>query len=188
MRMLGAERQAAAKGGTPNKRTLVLAAQAEAAVAVAAGEEPIDYMLRIMRDPTVEQSRRDAMAKAAAPYRRPQLQAVAHKHLNADGSPIVPTVNLTIMQPPEPKQPEQTEKVARADAATSDAIATGACAGLPNIGRLAVRVDSTSFTSAHDPNWPFNNASFGCRHHLSSYPEEPRGSPALKGVNRPDQG
>jgi hypothetical protein len=38
------------------------------------------------------------MAKAAAPYRHPQLAAVAHRHMNADGSPIVPTVNLTIMQ------------------------------------------------------------------------------------------
>jgi hypothetical protein len=89
--------------GTPNKKTSVLAAKAEAEVGGACGEEPIDYMLRIMRDPTVEPARRDAMAKACAPYRHPQLQAVAHKHLNADGSPIVPTVNLTIMQPPEPK-------------------------------------------------------------------------------------
>ena len=90
--------------GTPNKKTSVLAAQAEAAVAVADGEEtPIDYMLRIMRDPTVEPARRDAMGKAAAPYRHPQLQAVAHKHLNADGTPIAPTVIVTIMQPPEPK-------------------------------------------------------------------------------------
>jgi hypothetical protein len=68
------------KRGTPNKRTSVLAAQAEAADAVASGEEPIDYMLRVINDPTVEHSRRDAMAKAAAPYRHPQLQAVAHKH------------------------------------------------------------------------------------------------------------
>jgi hypothetical protein len=88
--------------GTPNKKTSVLAAQAEAAVAVADGEEtPIDYMLRIMRDPTVEPARRDAMGKAAAPYRHPQLQAVAHKHLNADGTPIAPTVIVRIMQPPE---------------------------------------------------------------------------------------
>jgi hypothetical protein len=43
------------------------------------------------------------MAKAAAPYRHPQLQAVAHKYLNSDGSPIGPTVTVTIMQPPEPK-------------------------------------------------------------------------------------
>ena len=92
------------KKGTPNKKPSVLAAQAEATVAVADGEEtPIDYMLRIMNDPTVEPARRDAMAKAAAPYRHPQLQAVAHKHMNDDGTPIVPTVKLTIMQSPPPK-------------------------------------------------------------------------------------
>ena len=81
----------------------MLAAQAETAVAIAAGEEPIDYMLRVMRDPTVEPTRRDVMARAAAPYRHPQLQAVAHKYLNTDGTPIAPTVNVTIMQPPEPR-------------------------------------------------------------------------------------
>jgi hypothetical protein len=85
------------------KRTSVLAAQTEAAVSVAAGEEPIEYMLKIMRDPSVEPARRDAMAKAAAPYRHPQLQALAHKHLNADGTPIAPVVNLTVMQLPEPR-------------------------------------------------------------------------------------
>jgi hypothetical protein len=60
------------KKGTPNKRASVFAAQAEAAVAVATGEEPVDYMLRIMRDPSVEPARRDIMARAAASYRHPQ--------------------------------------------------------------------------------------------------------------------
>ena len=46
------------------------------------------------------------MAKAAAPYRHPQLAAVAHRHTNADGSPIVPTVNLTIMQARRPAPAE----------------------------------------------------------------------------------
>jgi hypothetical protein len=91
------------KKGTPNKKTSVLAAQAEAVVAVAGGEEPIQYMLRIMNDSTVEVARRDAMARAAAPYRHPQLQAVAHKHLDAKGKPIAPVITVTIMQPPAPK-------------------------------------------------------------------------------------
>jgi hypothetical protein len=83
----------------------VLAAQAEAAVAVstghaAAGEEPIDYMLKIMRDPSVEPARRDAMAKAAAPYRHPQLQAVAHKLVDSAGNPLAPVINLTVSTPP----------------------------------------------------------------------------------------
>jgi hypothetical protein len=71
-------------------------------------------MLEVMRDPTADQTRRDMMAKAAAPYRHPQLQAVAHKHLNADGTPIAPTVIVTIMQPPEPK-PQLTSVGPRSD-------------------------------------------------------------------------
>jgi hypothetical protein len=91
------------KKGTPNKKISVLAAQAEAAVAVATGEEPIDYMLKIMRDPSVEPARRDAMVKAAAPYRHPQLQAVAHKHFDDKGRPITPTITVRIMKAPAPK-------------------------------------------------------------------------------------
>ena len=80
-------------------------AQAEVAAAVSANEglQPLEYMLQVMRDPSASEARRDMMAKAAAPYRHPQLQAVAHKHLNADGTPIGPRVNLTIMQPSEPR-------------------------------------------------------------------------------------
>jgi len=51
---------------------------------------PLDYMLRVMRDPATEPHRRDAMAKAAAPYVHPQLQAVAPRHLDAKGHPIAP--------------------------------------------------------------------------------------------------
>ena len=91
------------KKGTPNKKTSVLAAQAEAVVAVAGGEEPIQYMLRIMNDPSVEPARRDSMARAAAPYRHAQLQAIAHRHLDSKGRPIAPVITVTVMQPPAPK-------------------------------------------------------------------------------------
>jgi len=40
---------------------------------------PLDYMIRVVRDPTTEPDRRDAMAKAAAPYIHPALAAVAHR-------------------------------------------------------------------------------------------------------------
>jgi hypothetical protein len=40
---------------------------------------------------------------AAAPYVHPTLAAVAHKHLDSRGRPIVPTVVVRIMQPPEPR-------------------------------------------------------------------------------------
>jgi hypothetical protein len=64
--------------GTPNRRTAEMRAKM-----AASGEMPLAYMMRIMRDPTTEPHRRDAMAKAAAPYVHPTLAAVAHKHLDA---------------------------------------------------------------------------------------------------------
>ena len=89
--------------GTPNRKTVEKRLAEEQARKISSDLEPLEYMLEVMRDPTADQTRRDMMAKAAAPYRHPQLQAVAHKYLNADGSPIAPTVTVTIMQPPEPK-------------------------------------------------------------------------------------
>jgi hypothetical protein len=40
---------------------------------IAEGETPVDYMLRVMRDPKAAPGRRDTMAKSATPYlhRRP---------------------------------------------------------------------------------------------------------------------
>ena len=67
------ERRGGRKKGTPNKKTAAM--QAEIA---ASGETPLQYMLRILRDESVEPSRRDAMARSAAPYVHPQLSAVKH--------------------------------------------------------------------------------------------------------------
>jgi hypothetical protein len=61
--------------GSKNKRTLEL----QEAVA-ASGETPLDYMLRVMRDPTVEHDRRDEMAKACAPYLHARLSQVESKN------------------------------------------------------------------------------------------------------------
>jgi hypothetical protein len=88
--------------GTPNRRTAEMRAEM-----AASGEMPLDYMLRIMRDPTTQPHRRDAMAKAAAPYVHPTLAAVAHKHLDAQGQPMAPVVTVTIMQAP-PETPRLT--------------------------------------------------------------------------------
>jgi hypothetical protein len=62
-------------GRSPNKATTAAAIRAEVA---ASGEIPLDYMLRVMRDETVDPARRDAMAKAAAPYVHPSLASVRH--------------------------------------------------------------------------------------------------------------
>jgi hypothetical protein len=59
--------------GTPNKVTANMRAQA-----AASGELPLEYMLRVMRSPETEPVRRDAMAKAAAPYIHPTLASVDH--------------------------------------------------------------------------------------------------------------
>ena len=109
------------KKGTPNKKTLERMAREDAARLLEAkaleNDLPLDHMLRVMRDPTVEPHRRDAMAKAAAPYIHPTLAAVAHKHLDAKGHPIVPVITVTVMKaPPETprlkvKGPEDGETV-----------------------------------------------------------------------------
>ena len=65
-----------------------------------ANESPRDYMLRIMRNPEADPARRDAMARAVAPYVHAQLQAVAHQHLDDKGRPIVPRITVQIMKAP----------------------------------------------------------------------------------------
>src|SRR5262245_58863170 len=44
--------------------------------ATATGILPVDYMLSVMRDPSADVKRRDAMAMAAAPYLHPKLSSV----------------------------------------------------------------------------------------------------------------
>ena len=61
------------KKGSLNKVTSAM----KAAIA-ASGETPLEYMLRIMRDEAAESTRRDDMAKAAAPYLHPRLSSVEH--------------------------------------------------------------------------------------------------------------
>ena len=56
------------KRGSRNKATLVREQEL-----AAGGELPRDYMLRVMRDPEADDARRDAMAKAVAPFCHPHL-------------------------------------------------------------------------------------------------------------------
>lgn len=49
------------------------------------GETPLEYMLRVMRDQTVDTDRRDKMAIGAAPY----MHAKAVEISGEDGGPLV---------------------------------------------------------------------------------------------------
>lgn len=69
--------------GTPNKSNMVRLAELEAG-----GELPRDYMLRVMRDKTVDHDRRDRMAVAVAPYIHNKLAAI--EHTGKDGEALVP--------------------------------------------------------------------------------------------------
>lgn len=51
-------------------------------IADAASQEgitPLEYMLGVMRNTEADLDRRDAMARAAAPYMHPALKAIEHK-------------------------------------------------------------------------------------------------------------
>lgn len=61
--------------GSLNKKTAEKIAAIEAS-----GELPLDYMLRVMRDPMQDHARRDDMAKAAARFVHPQLSSVESKN------------------------------------------------------------------------------------------------------------
>lgn len=58
------------KKGSPNKRTT----QFQHRVA-SEGITPLEYMLQVLRDASAEYSRRDDMAKAAAPYIHSKMPA-----------------------------------------------------------------------------------------------------------------
>jgi hypothetical protein len=93
------ERRGGRKKGTPNRFTSAdtkRAVEAEARLAET-GESPRDYMLRVMRDPAAKPERRDAMAKAVAPYCHPQLAAV--KHSGDKDNPIIQRIERVIVSP-----------------------------------------------------------------------------------------
>lgn len=68
------------------------------------GDTPLDYMLKVMRNPKAEDSRRDDMAKAAAPYVHPKLAALQHS--GPRGGPI-PVIDLTKLSGDELDQLER---------------------------------------------------------------------------------
>ena len=58
-------------------------------------------MIRLMRDEAVEPARRDAMAVAAATFIHPKLAAIAHRDVNADGSPVRPVIKVYYKEIPQ---------------------------------------------------------------------------------------
>jgi len=66
------------KEGSATARTREIANRA-----IENGLTPLEYMLGVMRDPKADVTRRDEMARAAAPYIHPRLAAVQHSGANA---------------------------------------------------------------------------------------------------------
>lgn len=77
----GARKGAGRKKGGANLKTTELRKAIDQS-----GELPIEYMMRVMRDPQADDGRRDDMARAAAPYLHPRLAAVEVS--GKDGGPI----------------------------------------------------------------------------------------------------
>lgn len=67
--------------------------------AAASGETPLEYMLRIMRDPDCDEKRRDSMAVAAAPYQHSKLQAVELTGKDGDPIEVISRVERIIVDP-----------------------------------------------------------------------------------------
>ena len=80
--------------GTPNKNTAERFADL-----IGAGITPLEYMLQVLRDPSVEHARRQDMAKAAAPYLHPRL-AQTEISGNAD-KPLEHKLRIEFVRPQE---------------------------------------------------------------------------------------
>ena len=83
------------KKGSINKikppQDVIRKVEAEAvANCIATGESPLSYMLRVMRDPTVADPRRDEMARAAAPY--------VHAKISPENTKTTDNLHITLAQ------------------------------------------------------------------------------------------
>ena len=61
---------------------------------------PLDYILRMMRDPSAPAKRRDEMAKAAAPFLHAKLASV-EQHVSADPDmpPVQTHIRISFVKP-----------------------------------------------------------------------------------------
>jgi hypothetical protein len=62
------------------------------------GEMPLDYMLRVMRDPSAPAKRRDEMAKAAAPFLHSKLASIENSELPKE--PMTAGIEVSFVLPP----------------------------------------------------------------------------------------
>ena len=84
--------------------------QMEAMAALRSGNSPLDYMLRVMRNPNTKQERRDKMAIAAAAYCHPRLATHEVSGKGGAAIPLAFTAQVTFyvpdngrrVAPPEP--------------------------------------------------------------------------------------
>jgi hypothetical protein len=81
--------------GSRNKRTRALLEAAEAG-----GEMPLDFLLRLMRDPHAPTARRLEAAKAAAPFVHPRLNSIDHK-VTGEGGAETSAIQVTFVRPPK---------------------------------------------------------------------------------------
>jgi hypothetical protein len=86
--------------GSLNKRTRALLEAAEAG-----GEMPLDFLLRLMRDPRAPRAKRLEAAKAAAPFCHPKLNAIDATLSNMQEKPRV-SVEVSFVDPPNTEDDE----------------------------------------------------------------------------------
>ena len=86
------------KKGTPNKTRKEIFEGA-----AAKGILPLDYMLEVMRDPTADKRRRDAMAQSAAPYLHAKITSGVSMGISTgDGADDEnPTIRVNFVLPPK---------------------------------------------------------------------------------------
>jgi hypothetical protein len=77
--------------GSLNKRTQTLLEAAKAG-----GDMPLDFLLRLMRDPHSPMARRIEAAKAAAPFLHPKLSAIDAKLNSVAGDPSAETDTIRV--------------------------------------------------------------------------------------------
>jgi hypothetical protein len=91
---------------------------------------PVEWMLAVLRDPEAEQSRRDEMAKQAAPYLHPRLNAVGITSTNGNSGGDINIVQILAVP-----------RGAQVDLKTGTATIDGAAAELSPITPYAATPD-----------------------------------------------